>query len=246
MPASPKADPAATRAYYDEFARAYERHRHEPRGYHALLDDLEVGLTERYGAGRDVLECGCGTGLLLERIARFARAAKGIDLSPGMLEKAKERGLDVAVGSVTALPFPDASFDVTCSFKVLAHVPEIGKALAEMARVTRPGGVVLAEFYNPWSIRALAKRVGGPGKISDATRESAVYTRMDAPWVIPRLLPPGMRVEAARGVRILTPAAFAMRVPGLREVLWTLEHKLADTRAAVFGGFYVAVIRKAA
>jgi ubiquinone/menaquinone biosynthesis C-methylase UbiE len=237
-------DAAATRAYYDEFARGYERHRHHPRGYHALLDDLEVGLTERYGAGRDVLECGCGTGLLLARMARFARRAQGIDLSPGMLAKARERGLDVREGSVTDLPFPDASFDVTCSFKVLAHVPEIGRALAEMARVTRPGGVVLAEFYNPLSLRAFAKRLGGPGKISSATRESAVYTRFDAPWVIPRLLPPGTRIEAVRGVRIVTPAAFAMRVPGLRRVLWSVEHWLADTPAAVFGGFYVAVIRK--
>jgi hypothetical protein len=104
--------------------------------------------------------------------------------------------------------------------------------------------VVLAEFYNPLSLRALAKRVGGPGKISDSTRESAVYTRMDAPWVIPRLVPPGTFVEAVRGVRIVTPAAFAMRVPGLRRVLWNVEHWLADTPAAVFAGFYVAVIRK--
>ena len=244
MPSEPH-DVDATRAYYDEFAHGYERHRHHPRGYHALLDDLEVGLTERYGAGKDVLECGCGTGLLLEKMARFARHAKGIDLSPGMLAKATARGLDVREGSVTSLPFDDASFDVTCSFKVLAHVPEIGRALAEMARVTRPGGVVLAEFYNPLSLRAVAKRLGGPGKISDSTRESAVYTRMDAPWVIPRLLPPATRIEAVRGVRIVTPAAFAMRVPGLRRVLWSVEHWLADSPAAVFGGFYVAVIRKA-
>ena len=161
-----------------------------------------------------------------------------------MLAKARERGLDVREGSVTSLPFDDASFDVTCSFKVLAHVPEIGRALAEMTRVTRPGGVVLAEFYNPMSLRALAKRVGGPGKISDATRESAVYTRMDAPWIIPRLLPPGVKIEAQRGVRIVTPAAFAMRVPGLRRVL--VERRALARRhpAAFFGGFYVVALRK--
>src|SRR5277367_1920994 len=198
--------PAAdTRAYYDEFSRAYERHRHDPRGYHALLDGLEIDLTERYGSGRDVLECGCGTGLLLERIARFARTAKGIDLSPGMLDKARARGLDVREGSVIALPFEDASFDVTCSFKVLAHVPEIGKALAEMARVTRPGGVVLAEFYNPVSLRGLVKRYGPARAISEARRENAVYTRFDAPWIIPRVLPPTLSLEGARGVRIVTP-----------------------------------------
>jgi ubiquinone/menaquinone biosynthesis C-methylase UbiE len=235
-----------TRAYYDEFARLYERHRrpNSPDGYHALVDDLEIELTHRYGAGRDVLECGCGTGLLLERIAAFARAAQGIDLSPGMLERARERGLDVREGSVTSLPFASSSFDVTCSFKVLAHVPEIGKALSEMARVTRPGGVVIAEFYNPLSFRALAKRVGPAGKISHATRESAVYTRFDAPWIIPRLLPPGVHLEAVRGVRIVTPAAAAMRIPGVRNVLRRVETWLADTPAAFFGGFYVAVLRK--
>ena len=48
----------------------------------------------------------------------------------------RTRGLEVHEGSVTALPFPDASFDVTCSFKVLAHVPDIGRALAEMAKAS--------------------------------------------------------------------------------------------------------------
>ena len=237
---------SATRAYYDEFARGYEKHRrpNDPHGYHALVDELEVDLVARYGADKDILECGCGTGLLLERFAAFGRSAKGIDLSPGMLVKARERGLDVQVGSVTELPFEDASFDVTCSFKVLAHVPGIGKALAEMARVTRPGGVILAEFYNPWSFRSLAKRALPAGKISEGRRESDVYTRFDAPWVIPRILPPGAKLEAARGVRIVTPVASAMRVPVLGGVLRKLEHALADGPLAVFGGFYIAIIRK--
>ncbi len=243
MAAHPHRD---TRTYYDEFSRRYEAERrpNRPDGYHALIDDLEVELVERYGAGKDVLECGVGTGLLLERIARFARSAVGIDLSPGMLEKARARGLNVSEASVTAIPFPDASFDVSCSFKVLAHVPEIGRALAEMARVTRPGGVVLAEFYNPVSLRALIKRVGLGGKISRSTHESAVYTRFDAPWVVPRVLPPTLSLETARGVRIVTPAAAVMRVPGLRRLVGAAERRLADTGAAFFAGFYVAVLRK--
>lgn len=237
---------SATRAYYDEFARGYEKHRrpNDPHGYHALLDELESELVERHGKGLDVLECGCGTGLLLERFAGFARSAKGIDLSPRMLEKARERGLDVCEGSVTELPFEDASFDVTCSFKVLAHVPQIGKALAEMARVTRPGGIILAEFYNPLSLRSLAKRALPAGKISEGRRESDVYTRFDPPWVIPRILPPGAKLEGARGVRIVTPVAAAMRVPFLGPALRKLEVILADGPLAVFGGFYIAVIRK--
>lgn len=236
----------SNRKYYDEFSKTYERHRrpNQADGYHALVDDLEVELCARYGTGRDILECGCGTGLILERLAEFSRRAAGIDLSPGMLELARSRGLEVKEGSVTELPFDDASFDVTCSFKVLAHVPDIGKALAEMARVTRPGGVILAEFYNPLSLRGLAKKLGPAGKIGHRTRESAVYTRFDAPWVLPRILPPNTRIETARGIRIVTPAAVAMRVPGLAGMLRRAERLLCDSPAAVLGGFYVAVIRK--
>jgi ubiquinone/menaquinone biosynthesis C-methylase UbiE len=241
-----KTDLRATRAYYDEFSRNYERERrpNDPYGYHALVDDLEIELTAKYGTDLSVLECGCGTGLLLERIREFAKVAKGIDLSPGMLSLAKARGLDVVEGSVTELPFAQNTFDVTCSFKVLAHVPDIRGALREMARVTRPGGVVLAEFYNPYSFRALAKRIGPAGNISSETKESAVFTRFDAPWTVKGLLPDSLSLETARGVRIVTPAAAAMRIPGLREVLRRLEWRLADSPARVFGGFYVAVLRK--
>jgi ubiquinone/menaquinone biosynthesis C-methylase UbiE len=235
-----------TRAYYDEFSQTYEHHRRPNRdgGYHAFIDDLEVELCARYVGGKEVLECGCGTGLILERIQEHARRAVGIDLSPGMLALARSRGLEVQEGSVTDLPFADASFDVTCSFKVLAHVTDVGRALSEMARVTRPGGVILAEFYNPWSLRGLARRFGPAGRISAFTRESAVYTRFDPPHVLPRILPPGTCVEAARGIRIVTPAAVAFDVPGLSGMLRAAERFLCDTSAARFGGFYVAVIRK--
>jgi len=236
-----------TRAYYDDFAGAYEAQRapNAPRGYHALVDDLEVGLVERYGRAKDVLECGCGTGLLLERMQRFARRAQGVDLSPGMLEKARARGLDVEEGSVTHLPFPDASFDVTCSFKVLAHVPDIGRALSEMVRVTRPGGIVLAEVYNWLSLRGLAKRFGPAGRISASRRESDVYTRFDSPWVVPKLVPPGAKLVGARGVRIVTPVAGALRWPVVGPLLRGLESRLADSPASVFGGFYIAILEKA-
>ncbi len=98
----------ATRAYYDEFSTRYEAQRdgHDPGGYHDLLDELEVAFVERYGRGKDVLEVGCGTGLLLRKIARFARSARGVDLSPGMLAHARERGLDVLEGAPPTSPSP--------------------------------------------------------------------------------------------------------------------------------------------
>ncbi|HMI86801.1 MAG TPA: methyltransferase domain-containing protein [Polyangiaceae bacterium] len=236
-----------TQAYYDEFSKAYEKNRgdNDPGGYHELIDDLQVDFAARYAAGGDLLEVGCGTGLLLRRLSKLTKSARGIDLSPGMLETARARGLDVTTGTVLELPFPDASFDVTCSFKMLAHVEDIERALAEMIRVTRPTGAVIADFYNPYSLRALVKRFGPAGAISASTNESAVYTRFDSPFDVPKLLPPGWRVAASRGVRILTPAAFAFRVPWLRKALTVGEWALADSPLSVFGGFWLAAITKA-
>jgi len=232
----------ATRRYYDEFSGWYERER--GRGYHALIDDLEVRVVEEHLRGGRALEVGCGTGLILERVARVAERAVGVDLSAGMLQQAKARGLDVMQGLATALPFADASFDVTYSFKVLAHVPEIELALAEMARVTRPGGVVLAEFYNPWSIRYLAKRLGPARAISKNTTEAAVYTRFDSPRRIKEILPRTVRLEGFRGVRVLTPTARLVSLPILGPALQAAEHALLDSPAATLGGFLIAVARR--
>lgn len=239
-------EPSATRAYYDEFADRYEAHRdgNDPGGYHDLVDDLEVAFVERFGRGRDVLEVGCGTGLLLRRIEQFARSARGVDLSPGMLAQARARGLDALVASATDLPFPDETFDVACSFKVLAHVPEIHRALDEMARVLRPGGHLLAEFYNPYSLRGIAKRMGPAGAISDTTDEGAVYTRFDAPSRIRDLAPRGTRLVASRGVRIVTPAAAVLRLPFVGRILRKSERLLCDSPFGYFGGFWIAALQK--
>lgn len=240
------APPASNREYYDTFAATYEKQRGGRPGaaYHDMLDELESGFVERFGRDKDVLEVGCGTGLVLSRIARFARSARGIDLSPKMLELARARQLDVQVGDATALPFPDATFDVACTFKVLAHIREVDTALAEMARVVRPGGHVIAEFYNPQSLRGLIKRLGPPGKIARNVDEGQVYTRFDTPEEAERRAPPGCRFVTARGVRIVTPAARIMRVPVVRSVFRFAEQQLCDTPLARFGGFWIAAYQK--
>jgi SAM-dependent methyltransferase len=232
-------DDSRSRAYYDDFSKRYENERHH--GYHALLDELELDVALPLATGRDVLEVGCGTGLILERLARTARRAEGIDLSPGMLEKARSRGLTVREASATALPYPDAQFDLVVSFKVLAHVPHLEQALGEMARVCRPGGRVLAELYNPWSLRFLAKRLGGPGKISDGRSEADVYTRWDAPHRLRSLLPDSLALDEVRGLRVFTPAAFVHRVPLLGSTLARAERVVTRSPLRWFGGFLVVM-----
>jgi ubiquinone/menaquinone biosynthesis C-methylase UbiE len=231
------------RAYYDDFAGWYERERHLP--YHRMLDDLEIELVERYGAGRDVLEVGCGTGLLLDRSAHFARSAQGIDLSGGMLAKAAARGLHVAQGSATDLPVASASVDVAYSFKVLAHIPDIGGAMREMARVVRPGGHVIAEFYNARSIRRLVKALKPPTAVSDTTHDEHVYTRYDDASAIRSYLPDELEWVATRGIRVITPVAAVLRIPVVGAAVRWAEHRLADLPGArEVGGFLVAVCRK--
>ena len=231
------------RDYYDEFADRYEDARHA--GYHALIDRLEVELVRRYGNDARVLEAGCGTGLVLEKVARFAREAVGIDLSRGMLQKAIGRGLRVANASITHLPFADASFDVAYSFKVLAHIEAIGDALREMARVVRPGGHVLAEFYNTRSLRYLVKRLKPATPISDATTDEAVFTRYDSIGDIVGYLPPDLELVDQRGVRIFTPVSYLHQVPVLGEALGALETLAADAPfLSGLGGFLIVVLRK--
>jgi ubiquinone/menaquinone biosynthesis C-methylase UbiE len=231
------------RAYYDDFSSWYERER--GRGYHQMLDDLEVSLVERYARAGHVLEVGCGTGLILERITGFAARASGVDISAGMLAQARARGLHVAQGSATALPCPDDAFDLVCSFKVLAHVPDIRTALAEMARVTRPGGHVLAEFYNPRSLRYLVKVLKSPTPVSERTSDEAVYTRYDSIADIESYLPPTLQWKTVRGVRIITPVAHVHRIPGVGHIVRLAEERLADLPIARnLGGFLIAVAEK--
>ncbi len=238
--AEPRLD---NRTYYDDFAGWYERDRHLP--YHRMLDDLEVDLVSRYGTNKEVLEVGCGTGLILDRVTQFAARATGVDLSGGMLAPAAARGLAVAQASATELPIKSASVDVAYSFKVLAHVPDIRGALAEMARVVRPGGWVLAEFYNTRSLRRLVKWAKPPSAISAQTDDEAVYTRYDSADDIRGYLPPELSWVTSRGIRIVTPVAQVHRVPVLGALVRRAETVLADLPVARdLGGFLVVCARK--
>ena len=234
------------RRYYDGFAASYETRRGGRWRYHALLDDLETELAAPLVTGRDLLEVGCGTGLILSRLAPLARLARGVDLSPRMLDGARARGLDVVEGSATALPFADASFDVAVAFKTLPHVPDLAATLAEMARVVRPGpgAAIVAELYNPWSLRGVLKRALPSARVGEGT-EADVLCRYDDRWAVKRALPAGWRVAAARGIRTVTPSASLLETPLVGTMLEAVERAIADTTlAARFGGFVCWVLRR--
>lgn len=230
------------RDYYDAMAASYERERH--RGYHAFLDRQEVQSVADLVRGADVLEVGCGTGLILQRLAPLARRVAGVDLSFAMLRKARERAPSVVQASALSLPFPDASFDVVVSFKVLAHVPDIPAALAEMARVVRPGGHLALEFYNRRSLRTLVKRLKPPSGIADNVSDTDVYTRYDTIGEAASYLPLGVEVIRVHGIRIALPAAFLMRLPLVGPAAMAFERLLARTPLRRLGGFVILVARR--
>ncbi len=235
-------DTSRSESYYDEFSATYERHRHH--GYHVLVDELEVGIARRY-CGQRVLEAGCGTGLILERLARYSDEVVGLDLSQGMLSRARDRGLTVMQGSVDALPFADDSFDTVVSFKVLAHVPPIRETLAELTRVTRPGGHLVLELYNRRSLRGLIKQLKRPTNIGANFNDEDVFTRLDTPDEMRSYLPPNVELLDVRGVRVLTPLALVHRVPVVRTLLAHGERWAADAPGLKWlGGFLVLILRK--
>jgi len=116
--------------------------------------DLIVGASGA-GPGDDVLDVACGPGLVACAFARKSRRVTGIDLTPAMLERAREVAREQGIenvewrnGDVLPLPFPDASFSIVVSRFAFHHFETPLAVLKEMRRVCRPGGrVVLVDLH---------------------------------------------------------------------------------------------------
>jgi ArsR family transcriptional regulator len=104
--------------------------------------------------GLVVCDVGTGTGVLALELARLGAQVIGIDPSERMLEAARAKlaaagvgGVDLRHGDAAALPLADASVDAAFAHMVLRYLPSPADALAEMARVVKPGGVVVAADF---------------------------------------------------------------------------------------------------
>jgi SAM-dependent methyltransferase len=228
--------------YYDRFATGYEAERH--KRYHRFLDTSELNAARKYVQGRSVLELGCGTGLVLEPLADLASTATGIDISHGMLVKAQARNLQVAQADATALPFADGTFDCVVSFKVLAHIEDIRGTVAECARVIRPGGHLVLEFYNRQSLRHLVKRLKPAHAIANTTTDEQVYTRYDSMEDIASYLPPSVTIEKVVGIRCLAPTYHFFNTPVIGVITERLERAVQTSPLGRLGGFLVVIARK--
>jgi SAM-dependent methyltransferase len=131
-----------------------------------------LAFIRRHATAGPVLDVGCGTGVLLERVTDAGYKAVGLDPSRGMLAQLRARRPEIpsVVGDGAALPFPDETFALVYCVAVLHHVAEetaVRQTLAEMSRVTRRGGHVLIWDHNPsnpywpWLMRRVPQDTGG-------------------------------------------------------------------------------------
>jgi ubiquinone/menaquinone biosynthesis C-methylase UbiE len=133
---------------------------HDPSGYEQLMGRWSQKLAPLFidfaglADGEKILDVGCGTGSLTFALAKNPNLAgiTAIDYSPVFVEAATRRNTDPRIkirqADACALPFEDGSFDRALALLVLHFVPEAGRAVAEMRRVERPGGVVAAVVWD--------------------------------------------------------------------------------------------------
>lgn len=127
--------------------------------------------------GLDVLDLGCGDGVLASTLAHHGARVTGLDADPRMLAAARRRAkaesveLNLVQGRGEAPPFPDGSFDCVVAVTVLCFVREADRFIAELARLLRPGGRVVIGELGRWSLWAAIRRVRG--RLGNSTWKAA-------------------------------------------------------------------------
>lgn len=143
---------------YDRLAETYDRRwaRYVERTVALTLEDVQPA------PGMRLLDVGCGSGVLLERLRARCPGAQlhGLDLSSGMLERARQRlgdDVELAEGRAAELPWPDNSFDGVISSSMFHYLRNPVAALREWRRVVRPGGCVRVVDWcrDYWTVAAL-------------------------------------------------------------------------------------------
>jgi SAM-dependent methyltransferase len=256
-------DPARIAEYFDEYGEQ-EWTRFEYGRTPGLGLDTHIRILEGYVRPSDrVLDAGAGPGRFTLELLRLGAHVTALDISPGQLELLRARVPDVeaVVGDVTDLSrFPDDAFDLTVCFGgPLSYVVDrAGQAVAELARVTKPGGHVLVSVmglggavvhYAPILVE-LAQR-DGPAKSLEVARtgflpEGDGYGHLAMRMYLWEELE---ALLAAHGEVVDGAAAgvlphLEVKEPEIRELLAELEQKLAhDPGSRSCGEHIIGVLR---
>jgi len=100
-----------------------------------------------------IVDVGCGAGFWLDEFIKHGVTEEqllGLDLAPGNVRRARERGHHAEIGNVLDLDQPSRAFDLTHCAGVIHHTPDPVRAFRELVRITKPGGHIYLAVYNRW------------------------------------------------------------------------------------------------
>lgn len=186
--------------YFQELAAKYDHWFSTPHGQYVYKYEREIVWDlARPAPGMHVLDVGCGTGLYTADLAAVGALVTGVDISPEMLAIARERtkqyGEKVIFCQADAalLPFASGAFDMAISITALEFFQDPRACLAEMYRVLKPGGWLVAATLGRWSLWSLQRRL-------KARRQETIFshTRFYSIRDLARLLAP-QRISRWRG-----------------------------------------------
>ena len=148
---------------YDVLAEAYTAS-NETSLFNAYYERPAILALAGDVAGRRILDAGCGSGPLFAALRDRGAIVTGFDSSTGMLEQARQRlgdGADLRMAELgRPLPYPDGAFDDVVASLVLHYLEDWGPALAELRRVLKPGGRLIASVDHPFAIVGLQREAG--------------------------------------------------------------------------------------
>lgn len=148
---------------YNSFAEAYTAE-NETNLINAYYERPAILALAGDVAGRRILDAGCGSGPLFAALRDRGAMVSGFDASAGMLELARRRlgdGADLQVADLgSPLPYADDTFDDVVASLVLHYLEDWGPALAELHRVLKPGGRLIASVDHPFAIHLMHRQAG--------------------------------------------------------------------------------------
>jgi len=217
---------------------------------------LALALLDRYGCPLPkILDLGSGTGAVLNELQTHGWAV-GVDFSPHALAFSKERGLQLLVqGDAEHLPFLDASFDVVVTLDTIEHVRNDARAITEVFRVLKPGGILIMNvpayrwLWGPHDVALMHFRRYTKGQVSTLLR-SAGFGIERLSYSVFFLFPVVVAIRVAERLRS-GPAQVRLPQVSARLNSWllrlmALEGKIVMAASLPFGSSLVAVARRPA
>jgi ubiquinone/menaquinone biosynthesis C-methylase UbiE len=158
-------------AVQDRASTWYEHIRYErwySRRYHDWWTSKMLSLINPQNLQGLVLDNGCGVGMLIESMPKGDSHIIGLDISAGMIGRARKRMTRLVLGDSQKLPFRDSSFDMIIARSLLHHLPDPPAGITEMARVLKETGEVVLVDTNRSLLNVLPRWLTrGTGHFSD-------------------------------------------------------------------------------